>query len=80
MRVSDFLSLWYITYCIRRQGQGCPKQEKVLTNEHTTLRRHAAALHSVCFCFHLHFTLAYICILASLPKVVQVKQLQFHAT
>ena len=31
-----------------REGAGCPKQEKILTGEHTTLRRHAAAVHSVC--------------------------------
>jgi hypothetical protein len=29
------------------QGLGCPRQEKVLTSEHTTLRRHAAAIHLV---------------------------------
>ena len=31
----------------RGEGVGCPKREKVLTSEHTTLRRHAASIHSV---------------------------------
>ncbi|KAH8982261.1 hypothetical protein EDB92DRAFT_1894562 [Lactarius akahatsu] len=29
------------------QGLGCVKQDKILTNEHTTFRRHAASLHSI---------------------------------
>ena len=45
------LCIFLIIFC--RQGLGCPKQEKVLINQHTTLRRHAAAVHSVCFTPHL---------------------------
>jgi hypothetical protein len=51
MRVSTFslylaLDLLFVSaYC--RLGTGCPKQEKVLTSEHTMLRRHAAVIHLV---------------------------------
>ena len=32
-----------------REGSGCPQKTKILTNQHTTLRRHAESLHLVCF-------------------------------
>jgi hypothetical protein len=53
-----------------RQGIGCPKQEKVLTCEHTTLRRHAAAMHAVRFSL-LILKPSHISLLASLQEVVQ---------
>src|ERR1700761_4739379 len=34
-----------LTYC--REGRSCPKKDKILTNEHTTLHRHVASLHLV---------------------------------
>ncbi|KAH9046116.1 hypothetical protein EDB84DRAFT_1265473 [Lactarius hengduanensis] len=43
-----FIRFGFFFHCadtFHRQGVGCPKQEKVLTNEHSTLRRHAAAVH-----------------------------------
>ncbi|KAH9013685.1 hypothetical protein EDB84DRAFT_1444172 [Lactarius hengduanensis] len=47
-------SLQYLAYQVKTQacmqcnpqGLGCPKQDKILTSEHSTLRRHAAALHA----------------------------------
>ncbi|KAI9431704.1 hypothetical protein H4582DRAFT_1822019 [Lactarius indigo] len=38
-----------------RQGLGCPKQEKFLTNKHSTLRCHAAACHYRKWCDLNHF-------------------------
>ena len=60
-----------LTILFRRKGQGCAKQDKVLTDQHSTLRRHAAALHSVRL--HLHPSIEIFdlhIIIASLPKVV----------
>ena len=51
-------SLIYISlssYGFRREGIGCPKQEKVLISEHTTLRRHAASAHAVGFASSLQY-------------------------
>ena len=52
MQVSCAFSLSFIylflmiLFC--RQGQGCAKQEKILTGEHSMLCHHAVALHLVC--------------------------------
>ena len=50
MRVSTlYISLpdYDLSFTCCREGLGCRKQAKILTSEHSTLRRHAASLHSV---------------------------------
>ena len=65
-------------------GIGCSKQEKTLTSEHTTLRRHAESLHavrpSVFTYFLLHLKPSNICVLASLQTMVQHTQLRVDAS
>lgn len=61
-------------FCVLRRGLGCSKQDKILTGEHTTLRHHAAAVHSVSnpvLSIVLSFLL--VLFLGSLPKVVYCK-------
>ena len=76
---ASYASKWsFFSFCLaylvsfHRQGIGCPKQEKILTCEHTTLRCHAAAMHAVCLLFLIvkpsHFST-----LASLQEVVWPK-------
>ena len=72
------ICLQLMVVMLHRDGRGCPKKTKILTNEHTTLRRHAASFHSVSsFSFHLSYLTWY---LATLQKLVQTKQVQLHAT
>ena len=45
-----FFLILSLTILFCRKGQGCAKQDKVLTDQHSMLHRHAVALHLV----HLH--------------------------
>ena len=63
-----------------REGVGCPKQEKILTGEHTTLHHHAAAVHSVCIPLIIFIeTISHITIIEPLQKVVQCEQFRLYA-
>jgi hypothetical protein len=54
MRVSFFFFIQSTSQTLSpRLGLGCLKQDKYLTGEHSTLRRHAAALHAVRFFPHV---------------------------
>ena len=72
------LSFYYLT-AFHSQGIGCPKQEKVLISEHTTLRRHAASVHVVRFMSIILQLLSHICLSASLQEMVYFKQLRLNA-
>jgi hypothetical protein len=70
-----------LTFILCREGLGCVKQEKNLTNESSTLRRHAASLHSVSLT--ILNTLFYSnCLFhsATLPEVVRRKQVRVNVT
>ena len=63
-----------------REGAGCPKQEKILTGEHTTLHRHAAAVHSVCIPLIIFIeNISHITVIEPLQKVVQCEQFRLYA-
>ena len=73
-----FFNFVYHLIASHSQGIGCPKQEKVLINEHTTLCCHAVSVHVVCLMSTISIP-SHNCLSGLLQEMVQIEQLWLNA-